>query len=81
MATPQSTPSSSTVKACQGMHQTLLVEEWNSMGATLSCINCKRTFHLDTNIVETFYTPFVYHSGDVGPEGDMELLVLTRILE
>lgn len=66
---------------CQGMHQFLLIEEWNPMGATISCINCKRTFHLDSNIVETFYTPFVYHSGDLGPDGDMELLVLSKILE
>jgi hypothetical protein len=66
--------------ACQGMHKFFLVEEWNAMGAVVTCLNCDRTFNFDQNVIEVYYLPFVHTSGTEGPAGDRELLVLARAL-
>lgn len=67
-------------QGCRGLHKFLLVEEWNVIGAVLSCLNCERTFHLNQTVIEEYYIPFVHTSGTEGPQGDKELLVLVTAL-
>lgn len=69
-----------TGQQCHGMHRFLMLEDWDLLGGVCSCLICHRTFHLDQNIIEIHYTPFIHHSGTEGPDGDMELLVLSKAL-
>lgn len=65
---------------CRGRHRILLVEEFNSLGAVVSCLLCEKTFHANEEELETHYYPFVHYSGD-GPEKDRSLFLLDSLIE
>lgn len=65
---------------CQGMHRFLLIEDWTGMGAHVSCLLCENTFHMELTILDRYYIPFTHFSGEDGPSGDKEMMVLGKVL-
>ena len=66
-------------RRCRGLHQTLLVEDFTEMGATVSCIQCESTFHLDLSSLDNHYVGFEHVSTD-GPEEDKVIYILNSVI-
>lgn len=67
--------------SCFPRHQTLLVEEWDPMGAVVSCLQCDETLHVDLPTLTSAYLCFEHRSGRDGPKGDLTLFIHVSMLE